>query len=101
MISLSDPNAVERDVDSWLKHERFNSLTLENDISMIAIRDALAWSEFVAPAAMPSFYEDVDASRLCRVSGWGSLSEGASTVQDLRYVDIPYVDAISNTVDVG
>ncbi|KAH8280264.1 hypothetical protein KR018_001171, partial [Drosophila ironensis] len=77
-------------VASFKNHEGYNSNTMVNDIAVIKLGSALTLSSNIKSIALASSNPANGAS--ASVSGWGTLSYGASTLpSQLQYVDVAIV----------
>ena len=66
---------------------------MDSDICILGLSEALEFNEFVGPVLMPQQDEEFTGDAI--VSGWGTLSVGGPTPDELRYVTVPIVDSES------
>ena len=64
--------------------------SFDSDICLLTLASALEFNENVGPVPMPEQGEEFTGEAV--VSGWGTLSSGGSTPDELRYVTVPLVD---------
>merc|ERR1712168_301847 len=77
---------------------KYNLTTLENDFVILKLASPLTLNDDVKPACLPSSSSYLDTSSTeerCFTSGWGTLSSGGSSTDNLMYVRVP---AITNEV---
>lgn len=60
----------DRDVESVINHEKFNSDSLHNDVSILILKTPVDVAENVDVVCLPQPDENFDGSR-CFSSGWG------------------------------
>lgn len=78
MHYLSDPGAVRKKVIRIIRHNRYNSTTMMNDIAILVLSSPINFNEKVRPVCLPSSDDDIDVSpgKESVVIGWGHLKEG-------------------------
>ncbi|XP_018409317.1 PREDICTED: trypsin-like [Nanorana parkeri] len=84
-----------------IKHPRYNSRTLDNDILLIKLSTPAVLNNYVNVIPLPSGC--VDAGTSCLISGWGNtLSSGSNYPDLLHCVDAPVLtDAQCNNAYPG
>merc|ERR1719491_801115 len=78
--------------------------TLDNDFVILKLDSPLELNADVQPACLPSSaaYLGVSSSEeRCFTSGWGTLSSGGSTPEDLKYVRVPAITNADCNSDYG
>ena len=70
--------------------------SFDSDICLLWLADSLEFNDMVGPVPMPEQGEEFTGDAV--VSGWGTLSSGGSTPDELRYVTVPLVDDASKTI---
>lgn len=75
---------------SKVDHPSFNYLTLANDISILTLQSALAFSATVQPIQLPVQGANAAIGILARVAGWGYIEV------DPNHVHFGYIPIISN-----
>ncbi|XP_069702007.1 brachyurin-like [Periplaneta americana] len=86
---------------SSIRHENYNSDTINNDIAVVKLQSPVSFSTYISPVRLPTRSQQGDtlAGETVRVSGWGKISDSASSVTDqLRFVDLT---VITNSVCAG
>jgi len=79
-------------VTSALNHPQYDEDTLDADISILYLAEALNLAlPSIAAIAMPPQGAGVAVGTSARVSGWGALYEGHWGVDYLRYVHVPVI----------
>lgn len=80
-------------VSRMLEHEQYNSpVSLNNDIGLLFLTEALAYGDGVQPVALPQQGQWIAAGTISQVTGWGALSQGGSAPNILQVVHVPIVD---------
>ena len=74
-----------------VKHENYNSQTINNDFSIVHLKEAVTFYTRAKPACLPtaSMGGDFLAGKTMTVSGWGALSQGGSSPSVLHSVGVP------------
>ncbi|XP_020008472.1 anionic trypsin-2 [Castor canadensis] len=71
-----------------IRHPKYSSWTLDNDIMLIKLSSPASLNSQVAPVALPS--SCAPAGTLCLISGWGNtLSSGVYNPDKLQCLDAP------------
>jgi len=73
---------------------QYNSGTLENDFVILKLDSPLTLNADVQPACLPSSASYLGVSSTeerCFTSGWGTLSSGGSSTNNLMYVRVPAI----------
>ncbi|KAK2168974.1 hypothetical protein LSH36_13g25074 [Paralvinella palmiformis] len=92
-INRTDPGSAYNTV-AIFEHELYDASNYDNDLTLIKTTDNIAMSELVVPICAPDpseSYEGYDAE----ASGWGTLSSGGQTPDELRYTTLR---TINNTL---
>ncbi|XP_075071873.1 trypsin-like [Mixophyes fleayi] len=66
---------------SVIRHKRYNSRTIDNDIMLIKLSSPATLNAYVQPVALPSGCADPGTS--CLISGWGNIYSSGSYYPDL------------------
>ncbi|GJQ74459.1 hypothetical protein Trydic_g21329 [Trypoxylus dichotomus] len=84
-------------VSSIIAHSSYNSRTIDYDIAVIRVSSAFSLGSFgVSAISLPSSGSTPSAGATAVVSGWGTLSSGASTLPtQLQAVQVPIVSRSS------
>jgi len=74
-------------------HEDWNHNTLENDIALIELPEAITFDDYIKPSCMPSKGMTANPGDLVSVIGWGKPSDSAGGISNvLRMVhDMPVI----------
>ncbi|XP_012877062.1 PREDICTED: anionic trypsin-1-like isoform X1 [Dipodomys ordii] len=71
-----------------IRHPRYNSWTLDNDIMLIKLSSPVSLNSQVAPVALPT--SCAPAGTQCLISGWGNtLTQGVNNPDELQCLDAP------------
>ncbi|KAF2886573.1 hypothetical protein ILUMI_19600, partial [Ignelater luminosus] len=71
------------------RHRRFNFLNIDYDIAILILKHDLALG---APIPLPTDNQVIPPDTPARVSGWGRLKEGGSSVKQLQAVTVNIVN---------
>ncbi|XP_046752648.1 trypsin-1-like [Diprion similis] len=81
-----------RAVSLVINHPSYNARTIDNDISLLRVSAAFTLSSTVRAVALPSQGQAVSSGVYAVVSGWGTMTEGASSLPTvLQQVSVPVV----------
>uniref|UniRef100_A0A803Y0A8 Peptidase S1 domain-containing protein n=1 Tax=Meleagris gallopavo TaxID=9103 RepID=A0A803Y0A8_MELGA len=110
-IDVEEDSEVVRSSSVIVRHPKYSSLTLNNDIMLIKLASAVEYSADVQPIALPSAC--AKAGTECLISGWGNtLSNGYNYPELLQCLKAPILsdqecqeaypgDITSNMICVG
>ncbi|MDP9191338.1 MAG: serine protease [Acidobacteriota bacterium] len=82
-------------VTSIFPHERFDSVTFDNDIALLRLSTPVAAGVVIGvvqPSEEPTL---LPTGRNVRVSGWGRIAQGGPTSATLRFANVPTVDRVT------
>jgi len=89
---LKDKEGVEqtRNIQRIVEHEAYDANTQENDIALIKMTQSLSINGMsVSPVCLPP--SGWEYSGDCVVTGWGKLSEGGRSADELQKVIVPII----------
>ncbi|XP_068812276.1 trypsin II-P29-like [Struthio camelus] len=87
-IDVREDSEVVRSSAAVIRHPKYSSRSLDNDIMLIKLASPVAYSADVQPIALPS--SCVKAGTKCLISGWGNtLSSGSSFPEILQCLQAP------------
>ncbi|XP_068238823.1 trypsin-1-like [Palaemon carinicauda] len=78
-------------VTSKVIHEKYSSVTRDNDIALLKLEQELILNDLVRSIELP--IEDVPDGSICIMTGWGATTPTGDRVDDLHKVQIPVVDS--------
>ncbi|KAM9324564.1 trypsin-like [Gastrophryne carolinensis] len=76
-----------------IRHEKYNSYTIDNDIMLIKLSSPAVLNDVVQPIPLPS--QCATVGTLCLVSGWGNTLSSNSNPDILQCVNVPVVSVES------
>uniref|UniRef100_A0A8C5N5B7 Zgc:165423 n=1 Tax=Gouania willdenowi TaxID=441366 RepID=A0A8C5N5B7_GOUWI len=97
----SNPNEVSRSVSLVINHPNYNSTTNDNDIALLRLSSAVTFTDYILPVCLAASGSSVHSGEDVWVTGWGALSEGGSSANDLMEVDVPTVGNRQCNCDYG
>ncbi|KAF2271136.1 trypsin-like protease-like protein 1 [Lojkania enalia] len=79
-------------VSSIVVHPSFSSSTLDSDVAIFKLSTAIPTSGTIGYATLPPSGSDPAANSITTVAGWGTLSQGGSSLPtNLQKVDVPVI----------
>ncbi|KAJ8348575.1 hypothetical protein SKAU_G00271640 [Synaphobranchus kaupii] len=78
-------------VDRIITHN-FDSLTNNNDIALMKLRQPLTMSDGVRPVCLPNAGLNFAAPQKCWISGWGATVSGGQSSQVLKEAQVSLID---------
>ena len=76
------------DVSQIIDHPDYNSVTMNNDFSILKLAEPVKYSDKVQPACLPNNRREKYVGEKATVTGWGALSYYGSTPDELHAVDL-------------
>ncbi|NXG57747.1 PRS55 protease, partial [Hemiprocne comata] len=73
----------EYQLDRLILHEKFDRMSMQNDIALILLSSPIEFSNEKIPICLPFMY-DIDMWQQCWVIGWGITSAGSHLLQKTR-----------------
>ncbi|POI19135.1 hypothetical protein CIB84_017122, partial [Bambusicola thoracicus] len=110
-IDVQEDSEVVRSSSVIIRHPKYSSLTIDNDIMLIKLASAVEYTADIQPIALPS--SCAKAGTECLISGWGNtLSNGYNYPELLQCLNAPILsdqecqeaypgDITSNMICVG
>ncbi|KAJ2941650.1 hypothetical protein O0L34_g14708 [Tuta absoluta] len=88
--SLSDePSGTDHTLIKIINHEYYDRpLSLNNDVSVVILREPAVYSVTVAPIKLASKLYDLPDNTVVTTIGWGSLTSGGDFPNQLQEVDL-------------
>lgn len=91
-LDLLDPGAIHIPVVDVIRHPNFDPSTLDNDVAILRLATPAPESLPLLKLADETLMESQGIpGTLATVSGWGSINDEATFVQELQSVDVPIV----------
>nr|QHB21582.1 venom S1 protease 5 [Platymeris rhadamanthus] len=87
------PGAYTIPVDRHIQHEKYNTVSLNNDISLLYVKNPLLFSGAVAPACMPLPGLDI-TGKYVRVVGWGATRFKGPMIARPQKVDLRVIHTL-------
>ncbi|XP_063538188.1 trypsin CFT-1-like [Cydia strobilella] len=86
--SQASSGGTEHSVSQLILHAGYSDWTLDNDIAIIRLATPAVFSNSVAPVSIAGAnYNLADGTQVTTI-GWGTLSSGGSSPEQLQHVDI-------------
>lgn len=90
--SMHTTGGVSVSVSKIVQHPRYNSNTLDFDISIMYLSRSLIFTNSLHAINLPHQGEVLAVGTNTLISGWGALSEIAGSTRQLQYVQVPIID---------
>ncbi|KAH8335287.1 hypothetical protein KR074_005359, partial [Drosophila pseudoananassae] len=89
--NIAESSEVDSFIEHWYIHKNFrDGSRMNNDIALVVLKTPLRFNDYVQPICLPDKNEKLVESRMCTISGWGSIKSGISTPsQVLSSADLP------------
>ncbi|CAM9104221.1 unnamed protein product, partial [Lampetra planeri] len=86
-------NEESRLVSQVIRHEDYDSETIDNDIALLQLSSAVEFTSYIRPVCLPTQGSVFDAGTSCWITGWGNIGSGVPLAfpQQLQEVNIPVV----------
>uniref|UniRef100_A0A194AKC8 Putative trypsin-3 n=1 Tax=Pinctada fucata TaxID=50426 RepID=A0A194AKC8_PINFU len=86
---FKDEPGQEFNVEKIVVHRRYNSRTIDYDIAILQLEQAVAYSDTVSPVCLTNV--EAASNEQCTTTGWGTLQSGGSLSDVLMEVEVPIV----------
>ncbi|XP_060679438.1 transmembrane protease serine 12-like [Hemiscyllium ocellatum] len=93
--SQFDAHARVLVVDRILQHKEFNRETLEHDVALLRLHNAIVYSPYVQPICLPHPHQQLTQLNPCYITGWGARETNGPSSDILQEAE---VDLIPNKV---
>lgn len=91
-LDLLDPGAIHIPVVDVIRHPEFDSSTMNNDVAILRLATPAPETLPVLKLADDALMESLGTpGTLATVSGWGSINNEGTSVQELQSVEVPIV----------
>merc|ERR1711976_863421 len=90
----SETNHVTRSVSEIINHPRYQARTQKNDIALLKLSSPVTISSTVLPVCLPPQGSRYTGSK-ATVTGWGTLSSGGSSPDELQEVEVTVLSNIA------
>ncbi|MBN3313548.1 TMPS9 protease, partial [Atractosteus spatula] len=89
----SNPNEVSRSVQQIFVHPGYDSITQNNDITLLRLSSSVSFNNYIQPICLADSSSSFYTGTSCWVTGWGYTSEGVSLSgnQTLQEVQLPII----------
>ncbi|CAL8141759.1 unnamed protein product [Orchesella dallaii] len=91
-LDAAGRDGIRRNIDKIMVHEQYSSRDVDYDIAVIKLERSIDLShECVTPIKLPQQNQTFPVGTETFATGWGTTSEGGSTSNTLRVVEVPVV----------
>ncbi|KAM8835114.1 transmembrane protease serine 2-like [Synchiropus picturatus] len=77
-----------KSVYAIITHEKYHSLTNDNDIALLKLRSPLTFTDNVRPVCLPNFGADLSPERQAWITGWGALYSSGPSPDTLNQAEV-------------
>ncbi|KAM8825427.1 trypsin-1-like [Synchiropus picturatus] len=86
-------NELAFSVSQVINHESYNSVTFDNDISLLQLSSTVTFTNFIRPVCLAAEGTEIEDGATFWVTGWGAIGESESLPFPgrLQEVDVPVV----------
>lgn len=91
--SMRTMGGINVSVSKIFQHTRYNSNTLDYDISIMYLSWNLVFTNSIHAVNLPKQGEVLAVGTNALISGWGDLSETAGSTRQLQFVQVPIIDS--------
>ncbi|XP_031639042.1 serine protease nudel-like, partial [Contarinia nasturtii] len=106
------PEVQIRKVDAVIVNDGFDRFEMLNDVSLFRMEKPLNFNRWIRPICLPSpervtnqmdpnWMDGPPPGTTCTVVGWGALSEGGSSPDNLEEVNVPIMKNCKTSVDIS
>ncbi|KAG2463167.1 NB5R2 reductase, partial [Polypterus senegalus] len=88
-ILNEDASEQKRSVKKVIIHPRYNDSTLDYDLALLWLEDALQYDKNVRPVCLPHANRTLEPGKLCTVTGWGSATTDGKMNEKLQQLNVP------------
>ncbi|XP_067238458.1 zgc:100868 isoform X2 [Chanodichthys erythropterus] len=84
---------VSRSVSNIIKHPNYDSISHDNDITLLQLNSTVTFTDYIRPVCLASSSSTFFSSTVSWVTGWGNIKSGVSlpSSKPLQEVDVPIV----------
>lgn len=90
--SMRTMGGINVPISKIFQHTRYNSNTLDYDISIMYLSYSLVFTNSIYAVNLPKQGEVLPVGTNTIISGWGDLSETAGSTRQLQFVQVPIID---------
>jgi len=80
---------INYEVEKIIKHEKWNTNNLQNDIALIKLKTPITFNQRVLPACLPS--QEAPIGTECYITGWGKINHPGQMHSKLQQAKLPVV----------
>ena len=67
---VTESNERKHAIDAIFVHAQYDSVTVNNDIALLKLKQPVTYSDHVSPACLPD--KDIAVDTICVATGWGT-----------------------------
>ena len=84
-----DKTAIPYTVDAIIRHPKYNSWLIDNDVCLLYTKKRIIFNDDVTPACLPS--DRVNVGTKCFVAGWGRTGQYSAYAHKLQELDVDII----------
>ncbi|KAM9457473.1 serine protease 33-like [Clarias gariepinus] len=92
-LAESNPNSVLTSLAAVFVHPDYNSLTADNDLSLLQLSSNVSFSNYITPVCLAATGSTFNNGTLTWITGWGNIRVGVSLPSpgQLQEVQVPII----------
>uniref|UniRef100_A0A672G6J5 Zgc:100868 n=1 Tax=Salarias fasciatus TaxID=181472 RepID=A0A672G6J5_SALFA len=96
-----NPNEESRSVSQIISHPDYDSGSSDNDVALLRLSSETPFTDYIVPVCLAAPGSSVHSGVSTWVTGWGALTEGGFSPDDLMEVEVPVVGNRQCNCDYG
>lgn len=73
-----NPNQIARRVSKIIHHPRYNSMTNDNDITLLLLSSSVTFTKYISPVCLAGQQSSFPSGTQCWITGWGDIASGGN-----------------------
>ncbi|KAF4078730.1 hypothetical protein AMELA_G00184970 [Ameiurus melas] len=71
-----NPNQITRKVSKIIRHNKYNSITTDNDITLLLLSSSVTFTNYIRPVCLAGQGSSFPSGTQCWITGWGNIASG-------------------------
>ncbi|MCI4374998.1 hypothetical protein PGIGA_G00104010 [Pangasianodon gigas] len=71
-----NPNQITRSVTKLVRHPKYNSITNDNDITLLLLSSSVTFTNYIRPVCLAGQGSSFVSGTQCWITGWGNIASG-------------------------
>lgn len=69
-------NQITRKVTKIIRHPMYNSITYDNDITLLLLSSSVTFTNYIRPVCLAGQGSSFPSGTQCWITGWGNIASG-------------------------